>query len=111
MAPGGGLKTANMDDFDLRMSEKARPLYEAVKAFIVDEVDPITEEFYDGQSGRVSQYFERARFERASASATGVALGLLGREAAGTRTFAQAQPIANSAQRRYFPAATAETRG
>lgn len=64
---------------------------------------PITEEFYDGQSGRVSQYFERARFERASASATGVALGLLGREAAGTRTFAQAQPIANSAQRRYFP--------
>ena len=46
MAPGGGLKTASMDDFDLRMSDKARPLYEAVKAFIVDEVDPITEEFY-----------------------------------------------------------------
>ncbi|MGD9999391.1 MAG: acyl-CoA dehydrogenase family protein [Ilumatobacteraceae bacterium] len=44
--PGGGLKSASMDDFDLRMSEKARPLYEAVKAFIADEVDPITEEFY-----------------------------------------------------------------
>ncbi len=35
-----------MDDFDLRMSEKVRPLYEAVVAFIRDEVDPITEEFY-----------------------------------------------------------------
>jgi acyl-CoA dehydrogenase len=35
-----------MDDFDLRMSEKVRPLYDAVVAFIRDEVDPITEEFY-----------------------------------------------------------------
>ena len=44
--PGGALKAASMDDFDLRMSEGARPLYEAVKAFIHDEVDPISEEFY-----------------------------------------------------------------
>ena len=44
--PGGALKAASMDDFDLRMSERARPLYEAVKAFIRDEVDPITDEFY-----------------------------------------------------------------
>jgi acyl-CoA dehydrogenase len=43
---GGALKTASMDDFDLRMSDKARPLYEAVKKFIAEEVDPITEEFY-----------------------------------------------------------------
>ncbi|MDH4366020.1 MAG: hypothetical protein OEY70_18230, partial [Acidimicrobiia bacterium] len=43
---GGALKMANMDDLDLRMSEGVRPLYEAVKAFIGDEVDPITEEFY-----------------------------------------------------------------
>ena len=43
---GGALKTANMDDLDLRMSEKVRPLYEAVKAFISDEVEPITEEFH-----------------------------------------------------------------
>ena len=43
---GGALKSASMDDFDLRMSDKVRPLYEAVKAFIRDEVDPITEEFY-----------------------------------------------------------------
>ena len=31
---------------DLRMSEKVRPLYDKVKAFIVEEVDPITREFY-----------------------------------------------------------------
>ena len=43
---GGALKSASMDDLDLRMSEKVRPLYEAVKAFIRDEVDPITEEFH-----------------------------------------------------------------
>ncbi len=43
---GGALKMASMDDLDLRMSEKVRPLYDAVRAFIRDEVDPITEEFY-----------------------------------------------------------------
>jgi acyl-CoA dehydrogenase len=43
---GGALKMANMDDLDLRMSEGVRPLYEAVKAFIADEVEPITEEFH-----------------------------------------------------------------
>jgi len=43
---GGALKSASPDDLDLRMSEKVRPLYEAVKAFIQDEVEPITEEFY-----------------------------------------------------------------
>ena len=34
---GGALRSASMDDFDLRMSEKARPLYEAVKEFIRTE--------------------------------------------------------------------------
>lgn len=43
---GGALKMASMDDLDLRMSEAVRPLYEAVKEFIRDEVDPITEEFH-----------------------------------------------------------------
>ncbi len=43
---GGALKSASMDDFDLRMSAEVEPLYEAVKAFIRDEVDPITEEFH-----------------------------------------------------------------
>ena len=32
--------------FDLRMSEGARPLYEKVKAFIEEEVNPVTNEFY-----------------------------------------------------------------
>jgi acyl-CoA dehydrogenase len=43
---GGALKTASMDDFDLRMSEGVRPLYDAVKKFIAEEVEPITQEFY-----------------------------------------------------------------
>ena len=32
--------------FDLRMSEGARPLFDKVKAFIAEEVDPITLEFF-----------------------------------------------------------------
>ena len=43
---GGALKSASMDDFDLRMSTGVEPLYEAVKTFIGQEVDPITEEFH-----------------------------------------------------------------
>ncbi|MEM6618740.1 MAG: acyl-CoA dehydrogenase family protein [Pseudomonadota bacterium] len=31
---------------NLEMSEKAKPLYEAVKRFVAEEVDPITEEFF-----------------------------------------------------------------
>src|SRR6476660_469527 len=46
MAVGGAFTSASMDDLDLRMSEGVRPLYEAVKAFIRDEVEPITEEFH-----------------------------------------------------------------
>ncbi len=64
---------------------------------------PLTEEYIDPQTGRVYQYFERARFERASAAVTTVELGLLGRLAVGNRTFASAQPTTNSSQRRYFP--------
>jgi acyl-CoA dehydrogenase len=41
----------NLDDFggelfDLSMSEQARPLLEGVKAFIADEVEPMTEKFF-----------------------------------------------------------------
>ena len=43
---GGALKMSNMDDLDLRMSEKVRPLYDAVVKFIAEEVEPITEEFH-----------------------------------------------------------------
>src|SRR5215212_2018123 len=56
MAAGGALKTASMDDFDLRMSEAVRPLYEAVKTFIREEVDPITEEFYRLGEGRADRW-------------------------------------------------------
>lgn len=64
---------------------------------------PITEEYIDPTSGRVLQFFERARFERANPAAVDVQLGLLGREAAGGRVFATSASITNSATRRYFP--------
>ena len=53
---GGALRMASMDDLDLRMSERVRPLYDAVKAFIRDEVDPITEEFYRLGEGRAERW-------------------------------------------------------
>jgi acyl-CoA dehydrogenase len=40
-----GLETVD-EMFDLRMSEGAKPLFEKVKAFIKDEVEPITLEFH-----------------------------------------------------------------
>lgn len=40
-----GLETKE-EMFDLRMSEGARPLYEKVKAFVREEVEPITREFF-----------------------------------------------------------------
>jgi acyl-CoA dehydrogenase len=43
---------STVDMFDLRMSEKARPLYEAVKKFIAEEVEPKTEEFFRLGVGR-----------------------------------------------------------
>jgi len=53
---GGALRSASMDDFDLRMSDKVRPLYEAVKVFIRNEVDPITPEFYRLGEGRTDRW-------------------------------------------------------
>ena len=64
---------------------------------------PVTDEYIDSKTNRVYQYFERARFERALPSSTTVELGLLGRQAAGDRVFAAADPITNSKDRRYFP--------
>src|SRR5438045_4701157 len=64
---------------------------------------PLTEEYIDPKTNRVYQYFERARFERAQPGATNVDLGLIGRELLGSRVFADSQPVANSAQRHYFP--------
>ncbi|MGH1505849.1 MAG: acyl-CoA dehydrogenase family protein [Acidimicrobiales bacterium] len=45
-----------MDDFDLRMSDQVRPLYEAVKEFIRAEVDPITEEYHRLGEGREDRW-------------------------------------------------------
>ena len=43
---------STVDMFDLRMSDKAKPLYEAVKKFIAEEVEPKTEEFFRLAQGR-----------------------------------------------------------
>lgn len=64
---------------------------------------PLTEEYIDPLTGRVFQYYERARFERASPEAGVVELGLLGREFLGARVFAPVDPIETTSQRRYFP--------
>ncbi len=53
---GGALRSADMNDFDLRMSEGVRPLYEAVKNFIATEVDPITEEYFRLGEGRADRW-------------------------------------------------------
>ncbi|MCG8592622.1 MAG: acyl-CoA dehydrogenase family protein [Proteobacteria bacterium] len=42
--------------FDLRMSEDARPLFDKVVAFIRDEVDPITHEFFALGEGRKERW-------------------------------------------------------
>jgi acyl-CoA dehydrogenase len=47
---------ATDDALNLSMSEHAIPLYEAVKAFIVNEVDPITEEYYRLGEGRAEHW-------------------------------------------------------
>ena len=38
---------STVDMYDLRMSEGVRPLYEKVKAFIADEVQPMSEKFFE----------------------------------------------------------------
>jgi acyl-CoA dehydrogenase len=47
---------ATDDALNLSMSEHAIPLYEAVKAFIANEVDPITEEYYRLGEGRAEHW-------------------------------------------------------
>ena len=44
------------DMYDLAMSEAARPLFEKVVAFIADEIDPVTEEFYRLGEGRAERW-------------------------------------------------------
>lgn len=63
---------------------------------------PITEEYRDPVSGRLVQYFERARFEWVEPLNV-VQLGDLGREITAGRTYPTVAPIRETAQRRYIP--------
>ena len=47
---------STVDMFDLRMSESVRPLYDAVKKFIAEEVDPITAEYFRLGEGRADRW-------------------------------------------------------
>jgi acyl-CoA dehydrogenase len=53
---GGALPTGTGDDLDLRMSDRARPLFEAVAAFVRNEVDPISDEFHRLGHGRADRW-------------------------------------------------------
>ena len=50
-----GLETTP-EMFDLRMSEAARPLFDAVKKFIDEEVNPHTQEFFRLGEGREDRW-------------------------------------------------------
>ena len=50
-----GLETTP-EMFDLRMSEGARPLFDAVKKFIDEEVNPHTQEFFRLGEGREDRW-------------------------------------------------------
>ena len=64
--------------FDLRMSEEARPLLEKVKAFVKNEVEPITRKFYRlGENRPVRFSYEPGQLEllesaKAKAKASGL---------------------------------------
>ena len=47
---------STVDMFDLRMSEGARPLYEKVKKFIAEEIEPNTAEFFRLGEGRAERW-------------------------------------------------------
>ena len=48
--------TSTVDMYDLRMSEAARPLFDAVVRFVADEVEPHTEEFFRLGEGRAERW-------------------------------------------------------
>jgi len=55
-APGMHSGLPADDALNLAMSEGAVPLYQAVRAFIADEIDPVTEEFYRLGEGRAEHW-------------------------------------------------------
>lgn len=65
---------------------------------------PITGEYVSGSTGRLTQYFERARFELTDREGQAyVELGRLGVEVTGGREFPKVPPIEDTADRRYIP--------
>jgi hypothetical protein len=65
---------------------------------------PITEEYVSPSTGRVTQYFERARFELTERGGQPyVELGRLGVQITEGRIFPKVPPIPNTADRRYIP--------
>jgi acyl-CoA dehydrogenase len=55
-APGMHSGIATDDALNLSMSEHAVPLYEQVKSFIKNEIDPITDEYYRLGDGRAEKW-------------------------------------------------------
>ncbi|HEX2578071.1 MAG TPA: acyl-CoA dehydrogenase family protein, partial [Aquihabitans sp.] len=55
-APGMHSGSPTDDALNLAMSEQARPLYEQVKAFIAEEVEPMTAEFFRLGEGRADRW-------------------------------------------------------
>ena len=56
IGPGMHVDDPSDDSLNLAMSDTARPLYDAVKKFISDEVEPITEKFYELGEGRKDRW-------------------------------------------------------
>ncbi len=55
-APGMHSGSPTDDALNLAMSERSLPLYEAVKTFIADEVEPVTAEFFRLGEGRAERW-------------------------------------------------------
>ncbi len=71
---------------------------------------PLTEEYYRSD-GRIVQWFERGRFELASANPPIVELGRIGVEYTGDRVFPQVPPFTTNAKQRYVPQTGHSLRG
>lgn len=64
---------------------------------------PLSEEYVSSSTGRVTQWFERARFELTSQNQqSSVQLGRLGVEMTNGRVFPKVPPIQNTSERRYI---------
>ena len=73
------VKPLNTDDFggelfQLAMSEKARPLFEAVKTFIAEEVEPMSVEFFALDEDKEDEWsYAPGQLELLEPTAAGVA--------------------------------------